>query len=131
MLMPTRDNTALCGGCILPTRNHSDAGGAAVLGTSSSPMMSTRGGRGGDSHKYRRFLLSFSDFELSCHLRQVDAKREDAADGLLELLYNRVDVGVSRSYMVRIFIYMGDDNRGRVGGVGVQLGWVGLICSKF
>ena len=46
-LPTTKDNTALCEGCLLPARNPSTSGAEAVPGTSSVKMMSAGGGGGG------------------------------------------------------------------------------------
>ena len=82
---PTRDDTAPCGGCILPACDPSTAGAAATT--------SAGGGGVGDDHEYYRSFLSFVRSDLSCHLWHIDAERADAMEGLLMLLYVRVDDG--------------------------------------
>ena len=57
---------------------------------------SARGSGVGDFHKSDQSLLSFVGFEISRHLHHVDSKREEAMEGVIVLLYNRVDGGVSR-----------------------------------
>ena len=79
----TRDDTALCGGCIPTTREPSAAGTEAVLGMSLATAMSIRGEGGGDAHESERYLLSFSGSEISRHLNHVDSEREEAMEGLI------------------------------------------------
>ena len=62
------------------------------------PTSAIRGG-GGDSHESEQSLLSFSRSEMYCHLNHVNAKRADALGGLLVILYDREDLGVSRPYL--------------------------------
>ena len=99
---PNRDDAAPCGGFLIPSRDPSAAGVSAALGTSAAPTTSFGRGGGGDAHKSERFLLSFAGSELSCHLRHVDAKRAEAMEGLIALLYDRVDGRFSRPDLARI-----------------------------
>ena len=81
--------------------------------------MSAGGGGGGDAHKSERSFLSFSGSKLSRHLSHVDSEREEAMEGLLHILYDRVDGRISRPDLARIFIVLGEDAGGGGGGVGV------------
>ena len=84
--------------------------------TSSTTTTSYGGGEGGDSHKSERSFLYFSSSELSCHMCHVSTKRAEATEGLIELLYDRVDGIFSRSDLERILILLGGDaGRGREG----------------
>ena len=49
---------------------------------------------------------------LYCHLRHANAERAEAMQGLLVLLYNRVNGRVSGPYLERILINLGGDARG-------------------
>ena len=106
---PTRENAAPCGECLLPARDPSAAGAAESPGMSSTMKKSAGGGGVGDSHKSEISLLSFPGSKLSCHLCHVDAERVKAIEGLLALLYDRVDVRFSRTDLAIIFIAMGRD----------------------
>ena len=80
--------------------------------------MISKGGGVGDSHESERSLLFFAGSELSHLLRPVNAERAEAIEGLIALLYDRVDVIFSRPYLASIFIALGGDAGGG-GGVGV------------
>ena len=62
---------------------------------------------------------SYPSPELSRHLRHVDSERAEAMEGLLYILYDRMDGRISRPDMARIFIVLGGDAGGGGGGVGV------------
>ena len=79
--------------------------------------MSARGGGGGDAQESERFLLSFSGSELSRHLHRVESERAEAMEGLLYILYDRVDGRISMPDLARIFIVLGGDAGGGGGGV--------------
>ena len=76
MLPPTRDDVVLCGVCPFLSKDTTNDGVAAALGTSSLTTTSAGGGRGGGAHKPERYLLFFAGSELSHHLRHINAERE-------------------------------------------------------
>ena len=76
-------------------------------GTPSTTTTRAGGGGGGDAHESEQSLLSFAGSELLCHLCHIYNKRAESTEGLLTLLYDRVDVGVSRLDLARIFIVLG------------------------
>ena len=80
---------------------------------------SAGGGGGRDAQKSEQSLLSFTGSKLSRHLRHIYAKRAEAMEGLLALVYDGVDVRVYRPDPTRVYIALGGDNRGRGGGVQV------------
>ena len=49
-------------------------------------------------------MQSFSRYNLACNLQHVDYKRVEAMEGLLYILYNRVDNIVFWPDLARIFI---------------------------
>ena len=116
----TRDNTAPCGGCLLPARDPSTSELAAAAGRSSEMTTRNEGVGVGDAHKSEQYLLSFAGSDLSRHLCHVDAKREEAAEGLIALLYDRVNERFPSPDITRIFIALGKDSGGGGGGVRVS-----------
>ena len=104
---PTRYDAAPCRGCLLPNCDPSTAGAAAAPRMSSEMNTSGVGGRGVDNHKSEKSLLSFAISDISHHLRNVGAERSEAMEGLLTLLYDKVDSGVSRPDLSRIFVDLG------------------------
>ena len=80
---------------------------------------SAGGGGGRDAQKSEQSLLSFTGSKLSRHLRHIYAKRAEAIEGLLALVYNGVDGIVYSPDLARVYIALGRDNGGR--GVGVQV----------
>ena len=64
-----------------------------------------------------QYLLSFPGYDLSHHLRHVDAKRAESIEGLLALLYDRVDDIFSRPDLAKHC--PGGRLRRRRGGVGL------------
>ena len=66
---------------------------------------------GGDCHESKQSLLYFSDSDLSYHLHHVGAKRADATEDLIVLLYDRVDKRFSSLDLERIFISLGTEGR--------------------
>ena len=78
---------------------------------------SSGGGGGGDAHESER---SFAGSELSYHLCHVGAEKLDAMEGLIALLYNRVDGRFSRPDLARIFIALGLGVDAEGGGGGVR-----------
>ena len=117
--MPTlaRDNTVTFGLCT--PHNISSAGEAVAPVTLSST--SSRGGRGGDAHKSKQFLLYFAGSELSCHLHHINVDREEVMEGLIALLWDRTNGRVSRMYLARIFIALGGDAGGGGGVLRVRV----------
>ena len=105
----TRDNAVVCRGCLFSACDPSAAGAGAALGTSSATMTSARGEMGGGAHKSELSLLSSDGSELSCHLHHIDAHRAEAMEGLLVLLYNRVDGTFSMTDLERVLIALGGD----------------------
>ena len=82
----TKDDTAMCGGCLLPARDPSTSGAAAAPRKSSATTTSAGGGEGGYFHEYDQSLLSFVGSEISCHLRKIYFKRAEAVELLIALL---------------------------------------------
>ena len=80
-------------------------------------MTTAGGGRGGDVHKYEKSPLPFAGSKISRHLIHVDTKRAEAIEGLLVLLYDRVNGIVSMPDMARIYITLGGGAVGEGGGV--------------
>ena len=74
--------------------------------------MSPGGGGEGDAHESEQSLLSFSGSDMSRHLIHINAKRTDDMEGLLYILYDRVDGRISRPDLARIFIVLGGDAGG-------------------
>ena len=117
---PTGDNVALCRRCLLPARDPSTSELAAAAGRSSEMTTRNEGVGVGDAHKSEQYLLSFAGSDLSRHLCHVDAKREEAAEGLIALLYDRVNERFPSPDITRIFIALGKDSGGGGGGVRVS-----------
>ena len=70
-------------------------------------MMGYGGGGLGDAHEYDQSLLSFFGSKLSHHLHNINAKRVEATEGLLPLLFGRVEDKVSMTDLASIFITLG------------------------
>ena len=85
-----------------------------AAGNSFETMMSAGGGGGRDSHESKKSLLSFAIYNMYRHLCHVNTNRVEAMERLRALLYDKVDVRISRPYLARIFILLGGDNRGWV-----------------
>ena len=81
--------------------------------------MSSGGGGGGDDHKFEQSILYFAGSDLSCHLCHVNDNRVEVMEGLIALLYDRVDGRVSRPYLSSIFIALVGDSGEEGGGVQV------------
>ena len=84
--------------------------------------MSAGGSGGGYSHESKRLLLSFTRYDMYRHLCHVNTNRLEAMERLRALLYDKVDVGISRPDLARISILLGVNNRGWGVFVGVGVG---------
>ena len=122
----TRNNMDPFRRCILPARDPSTNGAEAAPGTPLSTTTSAGGGGLGDAHESKISLLSFARSDICRQLRHIDAKREEAMEGLIALLYDRVNNEFSRTDLTRIFIALGGDSKGGGGWAGV--GFWGNIC---
>ena len=107
----TRNESAPCGGFILPIHYPSAAAAADSPYTLLENITSSGGGEVGNAHEFEQNLLSFAVSDLSCHLLHVSAKRTEATEGLIALLYDRFDGRISRLDLERIFIAMGPGGR--------------------
>ena len=65
-----------------------------------------------DSHESRQSLLSFSRTEMYRNLCHVNTNRVEAMERLRALLYDKVDVRISRPDLARISILLGGNSRG-------------------
>ena len=91
---PTRDDAAPCRVCIINTCDPSATGAAAALGTSLTTTTSDGGGEVGHDHESKQSFLSLSEYELCHHLCHVNAKGAEAMEGLLNIIYDGVEIGV-------------------------------------
>ena len=102
--------------CLQPLHRWSGSGARNIIGDNDEH----RRGRGRVAHESKRYFLYFSGSYISHHLHHVDSKRAKKIEGLISLLYDRVDIRISTPDLARIFIDLGGDAGGGRGKVRVR-----------